>query len=142
MRWMCVGLLLLLGFGSLCEGGSDPYGRPVPYALNADTRFPDLTVRFIGVRREYPKVYPRGFPVYDFEIISTQGTRVTVSWSSGTGQLGPVAFSVDGVEYFLELKADSLATDPAKRWLKENELILWKKDVYLKRQKELTAPKR
>lgn len=142
MRWMCVGLLLLLGFGSVCEGGSAPYGRPVPYTLNADVRFPDLSVRFIGARREYPRVYPRGFLIYELEIVSTRGTRVTVSWSSGTGHLGPVAFSVDGTEYFLELKADSLATDPAKRWLKENELILWKKDDYLKKQEELHAPTR
>ncbi|MHC1741809.1 MAG: hypothetical protein AB9873_02115 [Syntrophobacteraceae bacterium] len=119
------------------ESGADLFGKPVKYSSSTRIEFPGFTVRFVGTRHEASTVYPRGFLYYDFEIRSNTASVTTVSWSSGTGELAPVELSIDGRHYFLELKADSLAIDPKKRWLKEDELIIWRKEVYLEKQKAL-----
>ncbi len=137
MLWVCLIFMMLLGFCSVGECGTGVYGKPVKYSLNTEVRYPDFAVRFVGTRREVPKVYPRGFLYYDFEVLSNSGIKAKASWSSGTGELGPIEFSVDGEGYFLELRANSLETDPKKRWLKEDEMIIWKKEAYLKKQEEL-----
>ncbi len=142
MRTACLVLLALHGFFGAGECGTSPYGRPAKYSLNTEVSYPDFSVRFIGTRREVSKVYPRGFLYYDFEIVSVKGGKTKVSWTSGTGVLHPVEFSVDGAVYLLELKANSLEKDPAKSWLKENELIVWRKEVYLDKQRELDRQSR
>jgi hypothetical protein len=77
-------------------------------------------------------MYPRGWLVYDFEVVSKQGESVKVAWSAGTGSIGPARFVVDGKHYFLELKATVAETDSRKQWLKDDEMIVWTKDVYMK----------
>jgi hypothetical protein len=135
--WMV--FILLWGEVAAAELGTGTYGRPVQFALNAEIKYPDFSVRFVGTRREVLKAYPRGFLYYDFEVLSSHGTNRKVAWSSGTGELGPREFSVDGEKYFLEMKANSLETDPKKSRLKEDEMIIWKRDVYLKKQEELRS---
>jgi hypothetical protein len=137
MRSVCMIFMVLLGFCSVAECGTAVYGKPVKYSLNTEIKYPDFTVRFVGTRREVLKVYARGFLYYDFEILSNKGTQVKASWSSGTGELGPIEFAIDGGCYFLELRANSLETDLKKRWLKEDEMIIWRREVYLEKQKEL-----
>jgi hypothetical protein len=73
---------------------------------------------YAGDRRVVPKQFPRGFLYYDFRVTSAHGTQ-TISWSSGTGDIGPVLFQVDGQRYALELQiSDKLGK------LKENELVV------------------
>lgn len=134
MRWLWLLPILASGGHAGAEEVAGAYGRPVPYALQQAVQYPDFSVRFLGARREVISVYPRGFLYYDFEIFSRAQEKTTVSWTSGTGVLGPQAFEVDGEGYFLELKANSLETDARKRWLKEDELIIWKREDYLEKQ--------
>ncbi|MEN6440786.1 MAG: hypothetical protein ABFD97_19620 [Syntrophobacter sp.] len=138
----CLLVLALLSFLEAGECGTSPYGKPAKYSLNMVISYPDFTIRFIGTRREVSKVYPRGFLYYDFEIISNKGSKTKVSWSSGTGVLGPVEFSVEGGRYYLELKANSLERDPEMSWLKENEMIIWRKEVYIEIQRELDGKRK
>lgn len=137
MPWVCMIFVVLLGFSAVGECGNSLYGQPVEFSLTKEIKFPDFTVRFLGTRREISKVYTRGFLYYDFEISSNKGSKVTASWSAGTGELGPIEFSLDDKKYFLELRANSLETDPKKMWLQQNEMIIWKKEVYLEKQMEL-----
>lgn len=134
MRWLWLLPILVSGGYAGAAGAVGVYGRPVPYALHQAVQYPDFSVRFLGTRREVISVYPRGFLYYDFEIFSRAQEKTTVSWTSGTGSLGPHAFEVDGKGFFLELKANSLETDARKRWLKENEMIIWKREDYLEKQ--------
>ncbi len=137
MWLVCAIIMVVLSFCSVAEGGTGAYGKPVKYALNMEIKYPAFTVRFIGTRRESSTAYPRGFLYHDFEVLSRMGNKVHVSWTSGTGVLGPNEFSVDGRKYFLELKANSLEEDPKQRWLKEDELIIWQEEVYLEKQQVL-----
>ena len=132
-----VNLLVLLGGCMVAECSSAAYGQPVQYSLNKEIRYPDFSVRFVGTRREVLQVYSKGFLYHDFEIFSNRGTKVIASWTSGTGELGPIEFTIGGESYFLELRANSLEPDPRKRWLRENEMIIWRRDVYLKKLEEL-----
>ncbi|MFZ5572315.1 MAG: hypothetical protein ACOZF0_18095 [Thermodesulfobacteriota bacterium] len=132
--WMV--LMVLSSVGSAGECADGVYGLPVAYSRDRTIRYPDFALRFEGIRHVVSPAYPRGFRCYDFEIRSSSRAEVHVTWSAGTGELGPVAFSIDAQAYFLELKANSLATDPGKQWLKDNELIIWKQETYLEKQEE------
>ena len=59
------------------------------------------------------------FALHDFR--AAQGTEsVNVSWSSGTGDIGPAFFTVGGVDYRLELaQSDELGR------LDDNQLVVW-----------------
>jgi hypothetical protein len=119
----------------LCSNGSaevSPYGKRIRFAPGETVSYSDFTIRFVGTRREVPKMYPRGWLVYDFEVLSKQGESVKVAWSAGTGSIGPAHFAIGGKEYFLELKATIAEPDSRKQWLKDDEMIVWTKDVYMK----------
>jgi hypothetical protein len=46
--------------------------------------------------------------------------ETVVSWSSGTGDIGPVQFEIDGKRFLLELRqSDKLGK------LQGNELVIW-----------------
>jgi hypothetical protein len=93
-------------------------GAKVAYKKDAPVPFANFTVTFIGERRVSTTKFPPGMTFYDFRITSAVGNQ-TISWSSGTGDIGPTIFRVDGEQFSLELKrSDKLG------WLKENELVV------------------
>jgi hypothetical protein len=65
--------------------------------------------------------------VYDFLITKGDKTQ-TVSWSSGTGDIAPTAFNVDGKDFLLELGI----SDVIKGSLGEGNLVIWKKSDFEK----------
>jgi len=81
-------------------------------------RFPDFTLQYVGERRVTSTQYPRGFLYRDF-IVATGSERITLSWTSGTGDIGPTLFRVSGKEFGLELVHSDLLG-----WLKPNELVI------------------
>ena len=95
------------------------YGTRVKYRSGQKIEFPDFTIQYVGERRKSIPVYPRGFLYYDFKV--TKGkTEKIVSWTTGTGLIGPMDFEIDGKRYRLELRhSDKLGK------LKENELVIW-----------------
>jgi hypothetical protein len=97
------------------------YGVKVQYALGQSLKFPDLTLEYMG-KRESPATsdYPRSMVFYDFKVYQGDGVQ-TISWSAGTGDIGPTLFELDGRRYALELAiSDALGS------LEEDELVLWR----------------
>ena len=72
-----------------------PYGARVKYRTGEKIGFPDFTIEYVGERRKSVSVYPRGFLYYDFKV-RTANIEKAVSWSSGTGDIGPVQFEIGG----------------------------------------------
>lgn len=117
------GLLSLLG-ASACSAasGSGAYGVKVRFAKNTPVVFPDFDLTYMGRRHVATKAYPRGFDYDDFKI-SRGEKSITVSWSAGTGDIGPTFFEFDGQKFSLELRH-------AQRFsgrMKADELVIEKK---------------
>ena len=64
--------------------------------------YPDFTLKYVGQHRTQTPSYPRGFLYYDFQVKHGEQEQI-VSWTSGTGVIGPVDFEFDGAPYTLEL---------------------------------------
>ena len=79
------------------------YGTRVKYQAGQEIEFPDFTVEYVGERRKSLPVYPRGFLYYDFKV-RTANIEKVVSWSSGTGDIGPVEFEIGSKRFLLELR--------------------------------------
>jgi hypothetical protein len=98
------------------------YGTRVKYRPGEKIEFPDFTIEYVGERRKTVPVYPRGFRYYDFNVSKGKAEQI-VSWTSGTGDIGPMDFEIGGKRYQLELRhSDKLGK------LKHNELVIWQVD--------------
>lgn len=94
------------------------YGTKVAFKKETPVTFPDFVLTYLGERRVASDRFPRGFLFHDFRVASPHGTQ-TVSWSSGTGDIGPAPFRVGGAHFALELsRSDKLGR------LKENEVAV------------------
>ncbi|MCL4807020.1 MAG: hypothetical protein KJ062_04390 [Thermoanaerobaculia bacterium] len=117
-------LLLALLPLLLAGGCGAPGPRPVPYGAkavfreNSPIRFRHFVLTFVGERHVSFPEYPRGFHYHDFRVDSGSET-LTVSWSSGTGEVAPASFTVGGRRYLLEL----VRSDRRGR-LEANELVV------------------
>jgi len=131
MRYLFL-LLFLSGCLFANDGLVNSYGKRVKYSLNKEVAYPDFSIRFIGASRVSPPNSTLVITFYDFEVMSEK-ERNKIRWSSGTGDIAPTEFSVDGKQYFLVLQADELEMDPGKQWLKEDEMIVWQQEVYTKK---------
>ncbi|MFZ4683239.1 MAG: hypothetical protein ACOYMS_12105 [Terrimicrobiaceae bacterium] len=114
-------LLLPVLLGLALTASAADYGQKVEFAKSRTLAFPDCELVFLGQRRVASPVFKPGFTFYDFRVTSGGETK-TVSWSSGTGEIGPALFEIAGKRFLLELKA----SEASKGWLKENELVLWR----------------
>ena len=99
------------------------YGVKVQYAQGQPLNFPDVTLEFVGKRKFPPSdYYPRSMYSYDFKVYQGSQSQL-ISWSSGTGDIGPILFELAGNKYALELAmSDKLGI------LDEHELVLWRVD--------------
>jgi hypothetical protein len=117
-----LGLLAFIGPVSCGHAASEQkasYGTRVKYRVGKKIEFPDFTIEYVGERRKSLPVYPRGFLNYDFNVSQGKAEKM-VSWTSGTGDIGPVDFEIGGKQYQLELRhSDKLGK------LKDNELVIW-----------------
>jgi hypothetical protein len=95
------------------------YGTRVKYQAGQEIEFPDFTVEYIGERRKTVPVYPRPFIYYDFKVRKGKAEKM-VSWTSGSGLIGPMDFEIRGKHYQLELRhSDKLGK------LQDTELVIW-----------------
>jgi len=98
--------------------GPAAYGAKVKFKTGSALRFPDFELTYAGKRRVVPPQYPRGWWVYDFAVRNKSDTK-TVSWSSGTGDIGPTRFQMNGRSFQIELShSDKLGP------LREDELVV------------------
>ncbi|HLM00305.1 MAG TPA: hypothetical protein VK400_04560 [Pyrinomonadaceae bacterium] len=103
------------------------YGQKVSYASGKELIFPDFTIKFVGKREAKISndwLFPQKMTFYDFEAAKGE-TRQTISWSSGTGDIGPTFFEIDGGSYVLELSQSDILKS-----LEEGFLVIWIKDDY------------
>jgi hypothetical protein len=121
-------LIFLLSGLLACAAANDSYaasekasyGTRVKYQARQKIEFPDFTIEFVGERRQSSPTYPRGFLYYDFKV-SNGKIEKTVSWSAGTGDIGPLEFEAGDKHYQLELRrSDKLGK------LNDNELVIWR----------------
>lgn len=97
------------------------FGAKVKFSQNVRIKFKDFSIIYIGERRVSSEKFPNGFLYYDFKV-QNQIENITLSWTSGTGEIAPTAYQIGGNTYELELAmSDKLGK------LAENELVIWKK---------------
>lgn len=119
-------VLLLIIMAACNPTSTQPptYGQKIQYTQGQPLNFPDLTLEFVG-KRESPATsdYPRSMIFYDFKV--HQGSQAQlISWSAGTGDIGPTLFELAGNRYALELAlSDKLGS------LDEDELLLWQEAI-------------
>src|SRR5688500_15306946 len=67
------------------------YGVRTDFVEGTTLHFRDFDLVYAGRRHVTPPQFPRGWWAYDF-IVKSDGTVQRVSWSAGTGDIGPVRF--------------------------------------------------
>lgn len=98
--------------------GTVAYGSKVRFKAGSTLRFPDFELTYTGKRRVVPPQYPRGWWIYDFTV-RNKGDEKTVSWSAGTGDIGPTRFQINGHTFQIELsRSDKIGP------LREDELVV------------------
>ena len=102
-------------------------GEPARFAQGRAVAIGPLTIEYLGERHVSHPVFKPGFTFHDFKVSDGRESK-TVSWSSGTGIVGPQEFTLSGTEYQLELRR-SIAREG---WLREDELVLWRAADYRK----------
>jgi hypothetical protein len=114
------------GLSGANENKVQNYGEKVSYTDRKEIIYPDFSLKFSGTRE-------RGFPMpdsatkmifYDFQVVKGDKMQ-TVSWSSGTGDIGPTFFYVEGVDYVLEMKQSDI-----KGSLGEGNIVIWKRSEF------------
>jgi hypothetical protein len=124
---LLIGMFLnVCGFGGASDNRAQKYGEKVSYSGGNELKFPDFNIKFTGKREQkYPNENSnRTMTFYDFE--ATKGdAKKKVSWSSGTGDIGPAFFEIGGGSYVLELSQSDILKS-----LEEGFLVIWKKADY------------
>lgn len=114
--------LNLCGVNQSSENEMKNYGEKVSYESGKELKFPDFSIKFTG-KREVTGA-PVRMTFYDFEV-SKGETKKKISWSSGTGDIGPTFFEIGGAEFVLELRQSDLLKSVG-----EGNLVVWKKAEY------------
>ena len=94
------------------------YGTRVKYRPGQKIEFPDFAVVYVGERRKTVPVYPRPFIYYDFKVRKGNAEKM-VSWTIGTGLIGPMEFKIGGKHCQLELRHSNKLGK-----LNDNELVI------------------
>ena len=114
LRVLALGFVL--GFPVVVQAAD--YRAKVSFKKGAPVTFRDFVLTYLGERRVSSEKFARGFLVHDFQVTSLAGKQ-TVSWSSGTGDIGPTAFRVGRAGFQLELsRSDRLGR------LQPDELVI------------------
>src|SRR3989304_6020480 len=103
-------IIILCMFASSisCNGSSSTagYGKIVTFKKDKTISFPDFKLTYIGERKETSK-FPNGneftFTYYDFTL-KKDNEEKTVSWTAGTGDIGPINFEFAGNKFMIELR--------------------------------------
>jgi hypothetical protein len=94
------------------------YGTKVKFSAGRTLHFPNFNLTYVGKRRVTPPQYPRGWWVHDFKV-RAKNDEQTVSWSAGTGDVGPTRFKMNGTDFQIELsRSDKLGA------LREDEVVV------------------
>ena len=124
VRVIALALLVVhLSALAACSAAADssnaaPYGSKVRFSSARTLRFPDFEMTYTGKRHVVPPQYPRGWWTYDFQVRG-KADEQTISWSAGTGDIGPTRFVVNGTQFQIELsRSDKLGR------LRDDEMVV------------------
>ena len=109
------------------------YGMWESFSPNKALSYPEFDIIFLGSR-------PNGFyqgsdthrlaDIFQFEIRKGE-TKISLSWCSGTGDIGPEAFTLNGKSYYLEMVGS-----PFLGWAKlDTDVAIWPKEDYEAKRK-------
>jgi hypothetical protein len=124
---LCCMFLNICGINPTTDGQIQKYGEKVSYSSGKEIKFPDFSIKFLGKREEkYPNEKKSELKMifYDFEVTKGE-TKKKISWSSGTGDIGPTFFEIEGANYVLELSQSDILKS-----LGEGNFVIWKKADY------------
>jgi hypothetical protein len=117
--------IVLATVGSCAPGASSvfeaAYDSPVKFREGRTWRYPDFELTYIGRYHVAPPQYRRGWWRSDFKVKSGNSEQ-TISWSAGTGDIGPAQFTVAGVIFNLDLVWSEKVGK-----LKDDELVVSKR---------------
>lgn len=106
--------------GNAAPAVAPAYAAKVSFKRGVPLRFPDFELTFTGERHAATPKFPRGFRTHDFRVVRGRGSQM-VSWTAGTGDLGPVRFTVGTRVYALELRQSEKLGK-----LRDDELVVTK----------------
>ncbi len=119
-------VLLLIVMAACNRTSTQPpmYGEKIQFAQGRPLNFPDVTLEFLGERASPASSdFPRSMTFYDFKVYQGSQEQL-ISWSAGTGDIGPTLFELAGNRYALELAmSDKLGS------MDEDELVLWQEAI-------------
>jgi hypothetical protein len=115
-------ILVLIVCGGVTRGraaeGAAAYDAKVSFRPKQGLTFPDFTLVYKGEKNVKPPAGLRSWTVHEFTVTADEKEQA-VSWSSGTGDIGPTPFSVGRKKFLLELSySDTLGR------LKTGELVV------------------
>lgn len=114
---LCIFVAACAGFGN-APAVHAVYGQKTVVKQGVPVHFPHLTLTLQGVRSVHLAPLGRDVAVEDFRIDGGGESKVA-TYSPGTGDLGPVYFTLDGKRYALERRV----SDKLGR-LSPDELVL------------------
>ena len=99
------------------------YEKIQRFAYDKVIRYPDFSIEYVG-QHSADGIIRVDF--YDFTVTDASGIAQDVSWTAGTGDIGPASFTVGKKTFMLELKrsvvvekplpSDSFIITPAEEW--------------------------
>jgi len=112
------------------------YGKWVNYSQQKVIKYPDFKLKFLGKTKNgfYPGTTRRLADIYNFEVKNSD-ELVLVKWSSGTGNIGPVSFSIGEQSFLLEMRHSSILKDG---YVDEGNIVIWTRKEWDRRQSWLS----
>ena len=110
------------------------FGRWHPYYENRIMPFPGFTLIFKGMEPGdlYPGSTTRRLGGRFKFFASSGSSSANITWSSGTGDIGPSGFRLDGKDYILEM----VTSETASGFVDENKVMVWPIAEWEKRKSE------
>ena len=96
------------------------YNLKVTFETGKPICFPDFTIEYTGLET-LPGPGKAQFTLTFFYFTLKNGAHAKqISWSSGTGDIGPTYFEFNQCKFFLEMSH----SEKLNQWLKQNEFVI------------------
>lgn len=110
------------------QGEFAQYGTWQTYSSTQVLRYPDFDLLFKDDPGEIKSLegLPMG-PEYHFTV-SNGTSQIGVIWSSGTGDIGPSLFEINGKTFFLEM----IRSDYLERPVSDEQIAIWPESEFFR----------
>ncbi|MDC6385318.1 hypothetical protein PP180_08055 [Muricauda sp. SK9] len=108
------------------NGKMNNYNSKVKFKLKQEILFPDFSIQYMGKETvQGPNQAKWKMTIYHFQVLNDDINK-KISWSSGSGDIGPLLFEFNNKNFALELKYSEILESDNN--LKENELVITRYD--------------